>query len=101
MTLIQRFGSGLQLDVHLHTLVLDGVFSQTRPGYLTLRPAPLPSDEDVVHVLATARTRFGWLPSPCDSGRAGPCTAAACDGRGGEPGRNGRSYPPGGTYLAP
>ena len=24
---IQRFGSGLQLNIHFHTLVLDGVFS--------------------------------------------------------------------------
>src|SRR5438552_17867018 len=29
---IQRFGSGLQLNVHLHTLVLDGVFSEPRSG---------------------------------------------------------------------
>jgi hypothetical protein len=26
VTVIQRFGSGLQLNVHFHTLVLDGVF---------------------------------------------------------------------------
>ena len=61
MTVIQRFGSGLQLNVHLHTLVLDGVFSETRPGHLTFHPAPLPSDEDVAHVLATVRARVGRL----------------------------------------
>jgi hypothetical protein len=52
VSVIQRFGSGLQLNVHLHTLVLDSVFSETRPGRLTFHPAPLPSDEDVAHVLA-------------------------------------------------
>ena len=59
--MIQRFGSGLQLNVHLHTLVLDGVFRETRPGHLTFHPAPPPSDEDVAHVLATVRARVGRL----------------------------------------
>ncbi|MBL9108782.1 MAG: transposase [Myxococcales bacterium] len=27
MTAVQRFGSGLNLHVHLHALVLDGVFA--------------------------------------------------------------------------
>ena len=61
VTVIQRFRSGLQLNVHLHTLVLDGVFSETRPGRLTFHPAPLPSDADVAHVLATVRARVGRL----------------------------------------
>jgi hypothetical protein len=30
LTVIQRFGSGLQLNAHFHTLVLDGVFSETQ-----------------------------------------------------------------------
>ena len=55
VTVIQRFGSGLQLNVHFHTLVLDGVFSQ--PGPLVFHPAPPPSDDDVAHVLATVRAR--------------------------------------------
>jgi len=49
------------LNVHFHTLVLDGVFSETRPGHRTFHPAPLPSDEDVAHVLATVRARVGRL----------------------------------------
>ena len=60
VTVIQRFASGLQLNVHFHTLVLDGVFSEARPGPLTFHPAPPPSD-DVAHVLATARARVGQL----------------------------------------
>jgi len=61
VTAIQRFGSGLQLNVHFHTLVLDGVFSEARPGPLTFHPAPPPSDDDVAHVLATVRARVGRL----------------------------------------
>jgi len=61
VTAIQRFGSGLQLNVHFHTLVLDGVFSQPRSGPLTFHPAPPPSDDDVAHVLATVRARVRLL----------------------------------------
>jgi hypothetical protein len=61
VTVIQRFGSGLQLNIHFHTLVLDGVFSETRPGQLTFHPAPPPSDEDVAQVLATVRAPVGRL----------------------------------------
>jgi len=28
VTIIQRFGGGLNLNVHFHTLVLDGVFTE-------------------------------------------------------------------------
>ena len=49
------------MNVHFHTLVLDGVFSDARPGPLTFHPAPPPSDEDVAHVLATVRARVGQL----------------------------------------
>jgi len=61
VTVIQRFGSGLQLNVHFHTLVLDGVVSDARPGHLTFHPAPTPGDADVAQVLATVRTRVGRL----------------------------------------
>jgi len=61
VTVIQRFGSGLQLNVHFHTLVFDGVFSEARPGPLTFHPAPPPSNDDVAHVLASVRARVGRL----------------------------------------
>jgi Putative transposase len=61
VTVIQRFGSGLQLNVHFHTLVLDGVFSAARPGPLTFHAAPPPSDAAVAHLLATVCTRVGRL----------------------------------------
>ena len=65
MTVIQRFGSGLQLTIPFHTLVLDGVFSDAPPGRLTFHPAPPPSDEDVAQVLATVRARVGRLLTRC------------------------------------
>ena len=38
VTVIQRFASGLQLNIHFHTLVLDGVFNEARPRTPLLSP---------------------------------------------------------------
>jgi len=61
VTVIQRFGSGLQLNLRMHTLVIDAVFTEPRSGPLTFHPAPPPSDEDVAQVLAAVRARVGRL----------------------------------------
>jgi len=61
LTVLQRFGSGLNLNVHFHTLALDGVFSGSRPGGLQFHPAPPPSDEEVGRVLARIRHRVQRL----------------------------------------
>ena len=63
LTVIQRFGSGVNLNLHFHTLVLDGVFREDGedraggPGALEFHPASPPSDEEVARVLATIRRR--------------------------------------------
>jgi hypothetical protein len=61
VTAIQRAGRGLKLNVHFHTLVLDGVFCEAGPGALEFHPAPAPSDEEVAEVLATVRHRVQRL----------------------------------------
>jgi len=38
VTVIQRFGSGLQLNVHAHTLAVDGVFTEVADGTLSFHP---------------------------------------------------------------
>jgi len=58
---IQRFGRGLNLNVHFHTLVLDGVFAESETGLLRFHPTPPPSDEEVARLLATIRTRVRRL----------------------------------------
>jgi hypothetical protein len=67
------------LNVHFHTLILDGVFSQDQAGGLAFHPAPPPSDEEVGHVLATIRHRVrrllarrGLEPGDEESGPADP-----------------------------
>ena len=44
MTFIQRFGDALNLNVHFHTLVLDGVYE--RYGEPGMRFRALPPDGD-------------------------------------------------------
>jgi hypothetical protein len=57
VTVIQRFGGGLNLNVHFHTLVLDGVFTEGEDGALRFRPLPPPTDEEIGAVLATIYVR--------------------------------------------
>jgi hypothetical protein len=62
LTVVQRFGGGVNLNVHFHTLVLDGVFTERMPGRLQFHAATPPSDEAVAAVLGAIRHRVGrWL----------------------------------------
>lgn len=50
MTFIQRFGSALNLNIHLHMLVLDGAytFAHDRARF---HHAPAPSDAELIRLL--------------------------------------------------
>src|SRR2546427_2339905 len=61
VTVIQRFGGGLNLNVHFHTLVLEGVFTAIGDGGVRFHPLPPPTDEEVARVLATVATRVRRL----------------------------------------
>ena len=52
VTVIQRFGGALNLNLHFHTLVLDGVFNEREDGALRFLPLPAPADRQVAEVLA-------------------------------------------------
>jgi hypothetical protein len=58
---MQRAGSGLNVNLHFHTLVLDGVFTEEPGGALTFHPAPAPTDAEVAAALATIRQRVHRL----------------------------------------
>lgn len=47
VTFVQRYGSGLNLNVHYHLLSLDGWFRETPDGTFSFVHAPTPSQEDV------------------------------------------------------
>ena len=62
VTVIQRFGSALNLNLHFHALFLDGVFYRPRPGRpLKFRALPRLTDEEVGEVLGAFRTRLDRL----------------------------------------
>jgi len=63
VTFIQRFGSALNLNVHFHTLALDGVYTYApdateNPRFL---PLPPPSDDEVARVLSGTARRIHRL----------------------------------------
>ena len=98
VTLIQRFGSAANLNIHLHCLVLDGVYRCGADGVPVFVQAGAPSDDELHALLHTviARlmkmlTRRGvlveemgqtWLAEP---GRWQPSLTASPSGR--APGR--------------
>jgi hypothetical protein len=50
VTVIQRFDSALALNVHFHSIVLDGVFALDRRARPVFHPTPPPSDAEVAAV---------------------------------------------------
>ena len=50
VTLIQRFGSAANLNIHLHCLVLDGVYRRTDNGPVFVQ-ADFPTDEELQALL--------------------------------------------------
>jgi hypothetical protein len=58
VTAIQRFGSALNLNLHFHSLLFDGVYALSndtgRPRFIEL---PAPTDGEVAHLAATVRQR--------------------------------------------
>jgi hypothetical protein len=57
VAVLQRFGGALNLNVHVHALVLDGVFAKDRAGTPVFHPAPRLTALDVAEVLATVEPR--------------------------------------------
>ena len=58
VTLIQRFGSAANLNIHLHCLVLDGVYRRSADGAPVFVEAPAPTDEALQAVLHKVITRM-------------------------------------------
>jgi hypothetical protein len=52
ITVVQRFGSSLNLNLHLHSLVLDGVYTRPTPEAVPVfHPLPAPTDDEVAKIL--------------------------------------------------
>ena len=61
VTVVQRFGSGLELNVHFHALGLDGVFAPGVDGSLRFHRLPAPTDADVARLVTAIARRIGRL----------------------------------------
>jgi hypothetical protein len=58
----QRFGGALNVNPHMHTLTVDGVFEKTDDGGVRFHEAPPPSKDDVGEVAKRVRDRaVRWL----------------------------------------
>ena len=58
VTAIQRFGSALNMNVHFHTLVAQGVFIEDADGKRRFVPSPAPTDVEVSRLLVAVRRRI-------------------------------------------
>jgi len=58
VTLIQRFGSAANLNIHLHCLVLDGVYRSDAEGAPSFIEASAPTDEELHALLQTIVARL-------------------------------------------
>jgi hypothetical protein len=61
VTAIQRFGSALNLNVHFHTLAVQGVFVDDSGGGLRFGPNPAPTDLEVARLLTSISRRITRL----------------------------------------
>jgi hypothetical protein len=58
VAIIQRFGAALNVNVHAHALVLDGVFAEDERGGLVFHPAPSPDTGDMDALVAVLAQRI-------------------------------------------
>ena len=61
VTSVQRFGGAVNVHLHFHTLVLDGVFVREPDDTLRFHAASAPTDDDVRRVVARVRRRLERL----------------------------------------
>jgi hypothetical protein len=59
VTLIQRFGSALNLNIHFHMLFLDGVYVERPDGLLRFRWVKAPTNAEVTRLTHTLAYRIG------------------------------------------
>lgn len=59
VTLIQRFGSALNLNIHFHMLFLDGVYVDSRHGAARFRWVKAPTSAELTRLTHTIAQRIG------------------------------------------
>jgi hypothetical protein len=95
---LQRFGGSINLNLHIHSLILDGVYADPEnTGTPTFHALPAPDDQEIARVTAAVAkrivrllTRRGLLaeagqlapdPLQCDEPLLAACASASLRGR--------------------
>ena len=62
LTFVQRFGGSLNLNVHFHTVFLDGVLTRDEQGRVVFHPAPSPDAAELQAIVRRVHKRcVAWL----------------------------------------
>jgi hypothetical protein len=61
VTFVQRFGDALNLNVHFHSLVLDGVYARSESGAPRFHPLAPPDDAEVARIVRRIARRLARL----------------------------------------
>ena len=61
VSFLQRFGSAINLNCHVHTLALDGVYAVLGIGPIRFHPLPPPDDEEVARVVVRVAHQLAKL----------------------------------------
>jgi hypothetical protein len=83
VAILQRFGAALNLNVHVHALILDGVYVDDAAGGLSFHALEAPNEDAMARVLAVVATRIRRLLERRGHGADGPDVEAE-DSWGGE-----------------
>jgi hypothetical protein len=74
VTLVQRFGSALNTNVHFHSLILDGIYDISHPKHPKFKYIPAPESKDIQAIVMTIAHRVtkhlvkkGYLTQDDDS----------------------------------
>jgi hypothetical protein len=99
LTVIQRFSGALNLNLHFHTLAVDGVFVREPDGSLSFAAAKAPTDEEVEALRSCPKAgptlvgavglvvRRGWREPRRTGGAAFACALCGFGPPTGRPGR--------------
>jgi len=68
VSFVQRFGDALNLNVHFHTMALDGVYIADERGEIIFKRVAPPSDAEVARVAEKVCRRVGRLLERCGLG---------------------------------
>jgi hypothetical protein len=78
VTVIQRFDSALALNVHFHSLVLDGVYALDRGARPVFHPTPPPTDAEVAAVATSIHRKVYALVNNEEWGAEPASALATC-----------------------